>query len=118
MDVTMEAPDELFEYEAELVDERLEEEENQMDEQFLKNQEQQMLRDGDGEKRNIVDPEEILEQVEDIYAGFEEKKGWLFTNESNVGNLEAPSFIQATGGTITTRVGFRRTERCTISRSE
>ena len=39
-----------------------------------------MLRDGDGEKRNIVDPEEILEQVEDIYAGFEEKKGWLFTN--------------------------------------
>ena len=80
MDVTMEAPDDLFEYEAELVDERLEEEENEMDEQFLKNQEQQMLRDGDGEKRNIVDPEEILEQVEDIYAGFEEKKGWLFTN--------------------------------------
>ena len=80
MDVTMEAPDELFEYEAELVDERLEEEENEMDEQFLKNQEQQMLRDGDGEKRNIVDPEEILEQVEDIYAGFDEKKGWLFAN--------------------------------------
>ena len=40
MDVTMEAPDELFEYEAELVDERLEEEEDEMDEQFLKNQEQ------------------------------------------------------------------------------
>ena len=80
MDVTMEAPDELFEYEAELVDERLEEEENEMDEQFLKNQEEQMLRDGDGEKRNIVDPEEILEQVEDIYAGFDEKKGWLFAN--------------------------------------
>ena len=76
----MEAPDELFEYEAELVDERLEEEENEMDEQFLKNQEEQMLRDGDGEKRNIVDPEEILEQVEDIYAGFDEKKGWLFAN--------------------------------------
>ena len=36
-DVTMEAPDELFEYEADLVDERLEEEENEMDEQFLKN---------------------------------------------------------------------------------
>ena len=27
-----------------------------------------------------MDPEEILEQVEDIYAGFDEKKGWLFAN--------------------------------------
>jgi len=27
-------------------------------------------------------------------------KGWLYTNESNVGNLELPTFISATGGTV------------------
>lgn len=33
-------------------------------------------------------------------------KGWLFTNESNVGDL-APSFVAATGGTITTSGDFK-----------
>jgi TPR repeat protein len=75
-DVTMEAPDELFEYEADLVDERLEEEENEMDEQFLKNHQNQEQRMPNEAK----DPEEILDQVDDIYAEFEEKKGWLFAN--------------------------------------
>ena len=29
-------------------------------------------------------------------------KGWLYTNESNVADLEEPQFVSATGGTITT----------------
>jgi hypothetical protein len=29
-------------------------------------------------------------------------KGWLYTNESNVADLQAPTFITATGGTVTT----------------
>ena len=33
-------------------------------------------------------------------------KGWLFTNESNVGNL-GPQFVAATGGTITTSGDFK-----------
>ena len=77
---SMEAPDELFEYEADLVEERLEEEENEMDEQFLKNHQNQQQTTSDEEESNIVEPEDILDQVEDIYAKFEEKKGWLFSN--------------------------------------
>ena len=34
-------------------------------------------------------------------------KGWLFTNESNVGDLEAGSYIGATGGTVTTSGDFK-----------
>ena len=34
-------------------------------------------------------------------------KGWLFTNEHNVGDLEGPTFISATGGTITTSGNFK-----------
>ena len=34
-------------------------------------------------------------------------KGWLFTNESNVGSLGAPLFTEATGGTITTTGNFK-----------
>ena len=77
---SMEAPEELFEYEADLVEERLEEEENEMDEQFLKNHQNQQQTTSDEEESNIVEPEDILDQVEDIYAKFEEKKGWLFAN--------------------------------------
>lgn len=34
-------------------------------------------------------------------------KGWLYTNESNVSDLEAATFITATGGTITTSGDFK-----------
>ena len=34
-------------------------------------------------------------------------KGWLFSNESNVGDLEAASYIGATGGTVTTSGDFK-----------
>ena len=34
-------------------------------------------------------------------------KGWLFVQESNVGDLEAGSYISATGGTITTDGDFK-----------
>ena len=34
-------------------------------------------------------------------------KGWLFINEHNVGDLEGPTFISATGGTITTSGNFK-----------
>ena len=34
-------------------------------------------------------------------------KGWLYTNESNVGNLIAQQFIIATGGTITTSGDYK-----------
>ena len=54
-----------------------------------------------------MDPEEILEQVEDIYAGFEEKKGWLFTNYTlRVSTEKAVDALLQEGQ----RVGFRRTE--------
>jgi len=38
--------------------------------------------------------------VELVYI--DSTKGWLFTNESNVGDLQTTNFITATGGTITT----------------
>jgi hypothetical protein len=34
-------------------------------------------------------------------------KGWLFTNESNVASLGKPTFISATGGTITTSGDYK-----------
>jgi len=34
-------------------------------------------------------------------------KGWLFTNESNVGDLRSPLFTEATGGTVTTSGDFK-----------
>ena len=34
-------------------------------------------------------------------------KGWLYNNESNVADLEGPSFISATGGTITTSGDYK-----------
>ena len=34
-------------------------------------------------------------------------KGWLFTDEHNVGDLEGPSFISATGGTVTESGDFK-----------
>src|SRR6056300_1883672 len=34
-------------------------------------------------------------------------KGWLYAVESNVADLEAPTFIEATGGTITTSGNFK-----------
>ena len=34
-------------------------------------------------------------------------KGWLFTNESNVGDLRSPLFTEATGGTITTSGDYK-----------
>jgi hypothetical protein len=34
-------------------------------------------------------------------------KGWLYTNESNVGDLEAVAFISATGGTVTTSGDYK-----------
>ena len=34
-------------------------------------------------------------------------KGWLYTNESNVADLGAPTFISATGGTVTTSGNFK-----------
>ncbi len=34
-------------------------------------------------------------------------KGWLFTNESNVADLQTPSFVAATGGTVTTSGNFK-----------
>jgi hypothetical protein len=34
-------------------------------------------------------------------------KGWIYAEESNVGNLEGPRFITATGGTITTSGDFK-----------
>ena len=34
-------------------------------------------------------------------------KGWLYTNESNVANLEFGTFIAATGGTVTTSGNFK-----------
>ena len=34
-------------------------------------------------------------------------KGWLYTNESNVGNLENKGFISATGGTVTTSGDYK-----------
>ena len=34
-------------------------------------------------------------------------KGWLYSQESNVGNLQATSFIAATGGTVTTSGDFK-----------
>src|SRR6056300_1713977 len=34
-------------------------------------------------------------------------KGWLYTNESNVADLEAPTFIEATGGTVSTSGDFK-----------
>lgn len=34
-------------------------------------------------------------------------KGWLYVNESNVGDLETATFIQATGGTITTSGDYK-----------
>jgi len=40
-----------------------------------------------------------------VYA--DTTKGWLYTDEHNVGNLESPSFTQATGGTITTSGDFK-----------
>jgi hypothetical protein len=35
-------------------------------------------------------------------AYIDSTKGWLYTNESNVADLEEPTFITATGGTVTT----------------
>jgi hypothetical protein len=34
-------------------------------------------------------------------------KGWLYTNESNVSDLGAPTFLAATGGTVTTSGNFK-----------
>ena len=34
-------------------------------------------------------------------------KGWLYANESNVGNLENKGFIEATGGTVTTSGDYK-----------
>jgi len=34
-------------------------------------------------------------------------KGWLYTNESNVADLQAPTFIEATGGTVTTSGDYK-----------
>src|SRR6056300_1091210 len=34
-------------------------------------------------------------------------KGWLYTNESNVADLQEPQFIAATGGTITTSGDYK-----------
>jgi hypothetical protein len=34
-------------------------------------------------------------------------KGWLFTEENNVADLQGPTFISATGGTITTSGNFK-----------
>jgi hypothetical protein len=34
-------------------------------------------------------------------------QGWLYSEESNVGDLEAPSFVTATGGTVTTSGNFK-----------
>jgi len=34
-------------------------------------------------------------------------KGWLYTNESNIADLEAPTFISATGGTVTTSGDYK-----------
>ena len=40
-----------------------------------------------------------------VYA--DATRGWLYTVESNVANLELPTFIQATGGTITTSGNYK-----------
>jgi hypothetical protein len=34
-------------------------------------------------------------------------KGWLFTDEHNVADLQGPNFITATGGTVTTSGDFK-----------
>jgi hypothetical protein len=43
--------------------------------------------------------------VELVYI--DSTKGWLYTNESNVGDLGSPLFITATGGTVTTSGDFK-----------
>ena len=43
--------------------------------------------------------------VELIYV--DSTKGWVYTNESNVADLEGPTFIEATGGTIATSGDFK-----------
>jgi hypothetical protein len=42
-----------------------------------------------------------------VLVFIDDTKGWLFTNESNVGDLQAALFITATGGTITTSGDFK-----------
>ena len=37
----------------------------------------------------------------------DDTSGWVFTNESNVGDLKAPTFITATGGTVTESGDFK-----------
>ena len=34
-------------------------------------------------------------------------KGWLYTNESNIADLQPPTFVAATGGTVTTSGDFK-----------
>ena len=70
---SFEAPDEMIEYETELVEERLDVEADALDELFVTNEETGEI----DEQR-----ESILNEVDEIYAKFEDLKGMLFSNYS------------------------------------
>jgi hypothetical protein len=42
-----------------------------------------------------------------VLVFIDDTKGWLFTNESNVADLQGPTFISATGGTVTTSGDYK-----------
>jgi hypothetical protein len=64
-------------------------------------------RNGENIQGNANDSQISTNRASVVLVYVDATKGWLYTNESNVGDLESPTFIQATGGTITTSGDYK-----------
>ena len=56
---------------------------------------------------NTEDSEIITNRASLILVYIDATKGWLYTSESNVGDLQGASFVAATGGTVATSGNFK-----------
>jgi hypothetical protein len=66
-----------------------------------------IARNGENIQGNANDSLIETDRASVILVYVDATKGWLFTNESNVGDLEAAKFVVATGGTVTTSGDFK-----------
>jgi len=66
-----------------------------------------IARNGENIQGNANDSLILTNRASVVLVYVDATKGWLYTNESNVGDLEKPTFVAATGGTITTDGDFK-----------
>ena len=66
-----------------------------------------IARNGSNIQGNATDSQILTNRASVVLVYVDATKGWLYTNESNVGNLSEVEFVAATGGTITTSGNYK-----------